>query len=434
VASLKQASASGATSNKDQDKKAAKEENAGFADKMQFLNQVKLFKGLPKDQHPMLAEACTNKDAADGEFVIKQGDDGNEFYVIREGEAVVLINADGQQKQVATLKAGDYFGENALLRSETRNASIQAKGTLKMYAITQAKFQELGLHEKLVFANRKAVMGGGKRKVETKPASKKTSQDRELISKSLRDNENLQTMVTLDDSRVGSIVDICWEETVAKDEEIIKEGDLMADYFYIIKTGAFEVFVSDVEEGQAAELKARPSMANSKLVGSLSAGGSFGELALLYLVPRAATVKAKEDSTVFVIDRINFKSILMQVSEAKIAEYVKYLDRVESFEPLLAEEKKQLAQALVEMHFQKEEIILEESELIKGLLKANPSERLPMRPGGIKNLKDCKWFAGFDWQEYFDLKATAPYIPVVKSKKDIGNFSARKEDMPKMVV
>ena len=47
-----------------------------------------------------------------------------------------------------------------------------------------------------------------------------------------------------------------------------------------------------------------------KLVQTVTAGGSFGELALLYLVPRAATVVAKENSSVWVIDRKNFKESL----------------------------------------------------------------------------------------------------------------------------
>lgn len=81
------------------------------------------------------------------------------------------------------------------------------------------------------------------------------------------------------------------------------------------------------------------------------------------------------------------------------------------------------------------------AELIRGLLKASPSERLPMRPGGVKNIKECGWYsksnsnkdAKFDWAGMFSLDMEPPYKPVVKSKKDIGNFSARKEDMPPQV-
>jgi serine/threonine protein kinase len=70
-------------------------------------------------------------------------------------------------------------------------------------------------------------------------------------------------------------------------------------------------------------------------------------------------------------------------------------------------------------------------DLIKALLKKEPSERLPMRPGGVKNLKEAKWYQEFDWAQLEKQSLEAPYKPVVKSKKDIANFSARKEDMPK---
>jgi serine/threonine protein kinase len=72
-------------------------------------------------------------------------------------------------------------------------------------------------------------------------------------------------------------------------------------------------------------------------------------------------------------------------------------------------------------------------ELIKALLKSNPSERLCMRPGGVKNLKDHKWYSQFDWTAFENEFLEAPYKPQVKSKKDIANFSARKEDMPRQV-
>jgi len=71
--------------------------------------------------------------------------------------------------------------------------------------------------------------------------------------------------------------------------------------------------------------------------------------------------------------------------------------------------------------------------LIKGLLQKEPSERLPMRTGGVKNLKECKWYQGFDWNAMQSMELEPPYKPVVKSKTDIANFSARKEDMPKHV-
>merc|ERR1719454_331554 len=74
------------------------------------------------------------------------------------------------------------------------------------------------------------------------------------------------------------------------------------------------------------------------------------------------------------------------------------------------------------------------ADLIKALLKKESSERLPMRPGGVQNLKNHKWYSsGFDWDKMKKLELEAPYKPCVKSKKDIANFTARKEDMPKQI-
>merc|ERR1712032_1034996 len=72
-------------------------------------------------------------------------------------------------------------------------------------------------------------------------------------------------------------------------------------------------------------------------------------------------------------------------------------------------------------------------DLIKVLLKKEPSERLPMRPGGVSNLREHKWYTGFDWKGFQELTSEPPYKPVVKNKKDIANFSARKEDMPRQI-
>jgi len=360
-------SGTGASSNRDQDKATAKEENKGYQQTMSFLSRVQLFKRLPKDQHPLLAAACVPVDFKCGQVIIKQGDMGAEFYVIKTGEASVKVSKNGEAPvKVATLKDGDYFGENALLRDEPRTATITAETALQTFKITREKFQELGLNEHISFVHRKAVGGGGQRKIKTEPPSPKTPEERALIIDALKKNQNLQTMVTLDDARLDQMVEIVWKEKVAKGQEIIKEGDLVADYFYIVQEGSFEILISDqVEEGgpqQAQSLKQALTRGESKYVSTVNPGGSFGELALLYLVPRAATVKAVSDSVVWVIDRMNFKEILMKVSEEKIKEYMKYLDRVQLLDPLLVEEKKAVAQALIEMHFTRTEVILQQGE------------------------------------------------------------------------
>ena len=65
------------------------------------------------------------------------------------------------------------------------------------------------------------------------------------------------------------------------------------DNFYVIDSGEVEVYV------------------NNQIVLNISEGGSFGELALIYGTPRAATVKAKTDVKLWGIDRLSYRRILM---------------------------------------------------------------------------------------------------------------------------
>merc|ERR1719223_2529088 len=126
------------------------------------------------------------------------------------------------------------------------------------------------------------------------------------------------------------MIGIAWKETVEAGKNGITEGDLVGDYFYIVQEGYFEVYVSKTEEDENENEENSDDMLDrdsTEHVSSISAGGSFGELALMYFVPRAATVKAITASTVWVIDRTNFKAILMQASEDKIKQYIQYLSR-----------------------------------------------------------------------------------------------------------
>jgi CRP-like cAMP-binding protein len=137
-----------------------------------------------------------------------------------------------------------------------------------------------------------------------------------------------------------------------------------------VAEGSFEIRIaSDTEDTEAADEDGGPQSAENiasggetKVVSCVSRGGSFGELALLYLVPRSATVKAIQKSVVWVIDRSNFKNILMQVSAEKIQTYMGLLDGVGLLDPLIQEEKRSVAKALVEMHFTQKEVIVSQGE------------------------------------------------------------------------
>jgi hypothetical protein len=105
---------------------------------LRLLSEVPLFAPLGPPVLEALAHAAIVVEAGEGEDVIRQGDQGDRFYVIREG--TVEVARDGTP--VATLGAGDYFGEIALLRDVPRTATVTARGNVHLLALERADFLE----------------------------------------------------------------------------------------------------------------------------------------------------------------------------------------------------------------------------------------------------------------------------------------------------
>lgn len=74
-----------------------------------------------------------------GESIVREGDPGNAFYVILDGQ----VRVDPPKGASVTLKAGDYFGEMALLDGAPRSADITATGEVTVMVIGRAAFQKL---------------------------------------------------------------------------------------------------------------------------------------------------------------------------------------------------------------------------------------------------------------------------------------------------
>jgi len=75
------------------------------------------------------------------EVIVREGDDADSFYLIREGYVrVVKAMTGGEQRTVAYLKDGSYFGETALLSAKRRNATIIAMGKVEVIQVMKEDF------------------------------------------------------------------------------------------------------------------------------------------------------------------------------------------------------------------------------------------------------------------------------------------------------
>jgi CRP-like cAMP-binding protein len=89
------------------------------------------------DAHALhvLAEHAQKRVYLPGEHVVREGEPGEEFFVIVEGEAEVVIKTGDQTTSVATLKKGQFFGEMSLLTGAPRSATVQGKSQLTVTVI-----------------------------------------------------------------------------------------------------------------------------------------------------------------------------------------------------------------------------------------------------------------------------------------------------------
>lgn len=148
----------------------------------------------------------------------------------------------------------------------------------------------------------------------------------------------------LDDEQMKIVMDAIAPGNAAPGESIITQGDLEAENFYILDQGCCEIFK------------------DGKLVQTVTEAMSFGELALMYNAPRAATVTAKSPSKLWLLDRTTFKSILMDTTIKKRKLHTDFLLNVPILASLTDNERSTVADALKKEKYLDGEVIIKEGD------------------------------------------------------------------------
>jgi CRP-like cAMP-binding protein len=102
-----------------------------------YLGQVPMFQACSGEELLAIAYLAEPRALDRGTAIVREGDTGDEFYVLMMGTATVIRHGD----EVARLEPGDYFGELALFDPAPRNATVTADVPVTLAVLERARFQ-----------------------------------------------------------------------------------------------------------------------------------------------------------------------------------------------------------------------------------------------------------------------------------------------------
>jgi len=249
------------------------------------VKNILLFRSLDTEQMNEVLDAMFEKKVKANDFIIKQGDDGDNFYVIESGTFNAFVGQE--MKHIHTYHGSGSFGELALLYNMPRAATIQAVTEGQLWAMDRQTFRRIIL--KSAFRKRKMY----EQFLNTVPM--------------LRTLQNYERM---------NLADALIPKTYSKGERIIKQGDV-ADGMYFVEDGKISIKI----EQDAGEIE----------ISCLEKGSYFGELALVTHRPRAASAYAVDNVKVAFLDVDAFERLLgpcMEIMKRNIDDYESQLVKI----------------------------------------------------------------------------------------------------------
>lgn len=318
------------------------------AAKMKILESVEVINGLEKSELHELAKNLQSKHYEKGACLMSYGEFGTEMFIIVKGSCSVL-SEDGIK--VAELGPGDYVGEMALLERKQRNATVECLEYCETLVANKPLFDNILGHSTQVkfnkrTAKRHAVLTVFKEDLEDEKKGgvrvvPKTKEEVDWLLECVAHNVLFSG---LDIRTRKNVINCMYKEKVAEGVELINQGDCNAETFYIIESGKFAIEIDEKE------------------VDCYDKGKCFGELALMHDAPRAATVRALEDSVIWTMERHAFRNVLKYGDEKAHKQRVSWLSKVDLLKNLTWRQLGMISTAFEERSYKKDEVIIKDGD------------------------------------------------------------------------
>ena len=241
-------------------------------DAQNVISGVAGFWELDEQETAMFYSRLREEKARSGQVIIRQGDQGDKFYIIKSGQAEVVVSRSGEPElSAAVLSRGDYFGEIALVKNVPRTATVRALTDCSLLVLERRDFEDLMAS-----------------KVDLGQRIDRLIENRGFLVKLPLFAEFAPAQVAMAASRLIP-------ERYREGQAVIRQNEI-GDSFFIIREGRLEVVVE--REGRRNR------------VAELGPGEYFGEIALLLDVPRTADVVALTDCLVLRLRKDDFRELM----------------------------------------------------------------------------------------------------------------------------
>jgi cAMP-dependent protein kinase regulator len=188
------------------------------------------------------------------------------------------------------------------------------------------------------------------------PVHEKTEENRTWLRKVISTNSKLQVLFGhLDDIQLDNVIVSMFPREVLNGEKVIRQGE-NGDAFWIVESGMFDIYVN-----RKMSIVSETASLGDK-VAKCESGACFGELALMYNAPRAATVVATSNGKLWGLDADSFKMMLVTAENIKKKKYESFLQRVSILSELNAYERASLSDVIDVAKFEPGEVIMRQGD------------------------------------------------------------------------
>ena len=402
-----------------------------------------------------------------GDAIVRQGNTGDHFYIIAEGEVgVYKSDASGKDEKVKLLRQGDYFGEKALLREDVRQASCIAESKVAVLTLGRDDFIDMmGTIEDLMNVSRKPD--------ELIPISIPINPGKFAISCNLSDLSSKATLGCGAFGRVKlchhvakdtyyalkcqaktAIVESGLQEHVLNEMKIMRSIDhpFIARLYLALQDDKYIYFVLELLQGgelftylrNKGKLSEQSARFYSAIVVHAFATLHSKKIAYRDLKPENLVMDSK--GYVKLVDFGLAKQlvvgktwtlcgtpdylapeIILNEGHDFAVDYwalgVLIFEMVVGQPPFYAEDPMEVYEKILTGNPVMPSFFTRNlSDLVKKLLRSQQSKRLGNTRGGTSAVIKHKWFSSFDWASLENRDMKPPYEPTVKSIDDISNF------------